>query len=163
MVMKKYLFLFSVLLVPEFVIAEEWDFDINGLAGIYYGVADTKEETKYPQRLIGRADVTLKGEYIFDNEHKAGIYASTTVMLREDDKNRSEGEYRFYPYVVDKSKIGEFYLGYTYNAAYMLHKGAKDITFLKVDDSNATNFKQKLIKRINSMKHTSKIVTNVSY
>ncbi len=140
MVMKKYGFLLFILLVPKFVIAGEWKPDISGLVGIYYGVAETKEETKYPQRLIGRADAMLKGEYIFDNDHKVGVYASTTMMLREDDKNRSEGEYRFYPYVVDKSKIGEFYLGYTYNAAYMLHKGAKDITFLKVDDSNATYF-----------------------
>lgn len=138
--MKKYIVLLICLFCPSIVYASDWAFDASGLAGIYYGVANAKEETKYPQRIIGRADAMLKGEYIFDNDHRVGVHASTTIMLREDDKNRSEGEYRFYPYLIDKSKLGEFYLGYTYNAAYMLHKGAEDITFLKVDDSNATYF-----------------------
>jgi hypothetical protein len=137
---KKYIVLFFSLLFPTFVYAGNWNFDASGLIGAYYGVANAKEETKYPQRLISRADATLKGEYIFNEDHRTGIHASTTIIFKEDDKNRSEGEYRFYPYLIDKSKLGEFYLGYTYNAAYMLHKGAKDITFLKVDDSNATYF-----------------------
>ena len=107
---------------------------------MYYGVSETKEENKYPNRFVIRNDTSLKADYHFSSRHKAGIHASTTAMFRQDDANRRGGEYRFYPYVTDSSQLGEFYLGYTYNAAYMLHKGAKDITFLKIDDSNATYF-----------------------
>ena len=53
-------------------------------------------------------------------------------MFRQDDKNRRWGEYRFYPYFLDESQYGSFYLGYAYNVAHILHKGAKEITFLKV-------------------------------
>lgn len=130
----------AVLLFPVVASAGEWNMDAKGLVGGYYGVADVKTNNKYPNRLVFRGDANLTAEYKFDKDHRLGIYASTAVILKEDDKNRSEGEYRFYPYVADFSKYGEVYLGYTYNAAKMLHKGAKDITFLGIDDSNATYF-----------------------
>jgi hypothetical protein len=103
-------------------------------------VSETKGENKYPDRMVGRGDATINVGYIFDDSHKLGIEAATAIIIKEDDKDRSEGEYRFYPYVKDVSKYGEFYLGYAKNAANMLHKGAKDITFLGVDDSNITYF-----------------------
>ena len=138
--MKKYFVLSILCVLPKVLIAGEWNYDAKGLFGAYYGVSDTNGKNKYPDRWVLRGDVNFKTEYSFNEGHKVGLYASTTMMLREDDKNRSEGEYRFYPYVADISKYGEFYLGYTYNAANMLYKGAKDITFLKIDDSNATYF-----------------------
>ena len=133
------LLLFSFL-YPTIIYANNWKFDVSGVAGVYYGVSETKEQNKYPNRWVVRADTSIKADYNFTASHSLGIHASTTIMFRQDDKNRRGGEYRFYPYIIDKSKIGEFYLGYTYNVAYMLHKGAKDITFLKIDDSNATYF-----------------------
>ena len=103
--MKKYIVLIFSLFFSNFAEANEWNFDASGLAGIYYGVSDAKEETKYPQRVISRADASLKAEYIFNKDHRTGIHASTSVILKEDDKNRSEGEYRFYTYLIDKSKL----------------------------------------------------------
>ena len=138
--MKKYLVLFFLGLLPISVSASEWKFDANGLVGEYYGLSETKEKNKYPNRSVFRGDVNLGAEYQFNDEHKFGVYASSAIIIKEDDKDRSEGEYRFYPYVKDISKYGEVYLGYVKNAANMLHKGAKDITFLGVDDSNLTYF-----------------------
>ncbi len=139
--MKKLIILIFLLSIcPIIVYAGTWKFDASGLAGGYYGVSETKEENKYPNRWVLRADTSLKADYEFNQNHSLGLHASTTIMFRQDDKNRRGGEYRFYPYIIDKNNLGEFYLGYTYNAAYMLHKGAQDITFLKIDDSNATYF-----------------------
>lgn len=120
--------------------AGEWNLQAHGLAGAYYGVSQTNNVNKYPNRWVLRADSTIKADYIFNQNHKSGIHASTTIMFRQDDKNRRWGEYRFYPYFLDESQYGSFYLGYAYNVAHILHKGAKEITFLKIDDSNATYF-----------------------
>ncbi len=131
---------FCLLLCPVVSLAGELNFKADGLVGAYYGVSDADRENEHPDRWILRADTALGVEYQFSKNHKSGVYASTTVMLREDDVNRSEGEYRFYPYFTDFSNYGEVYVGYVYNVAKMLHKGAKDITFLNVDDSNSTYF-----------------------
>ena len=139
--MKKHTLIFALsLLFSTTAFAGTWDFNAHGLAGAYYGFSKTKYENKYPERLVVRTDATLQANYIFDSNHKMGIHASTTAMFREDDKNRRWGEYRFYPYLVDESKFGTIQIGYTQSATYQLHKGAKEITFLKVDDSNATYF-----------------------
>ncbi len=139
-IMKKCLTLTLMLLLFPHHSYAKWKFDASGLAGTYYGASETEEKNKYPTRLVIRNDTSLKADYHFNSQHKTGIHASTTIMYRQDDTNRRGGEYRFYPYITDSSQFGEFYAGYTYNAAYMLHKGAKDITFLKIDDSNATYF-----------------------
>ncbi len=138
--MKKYILLTALFSLTTTTALADWDFNAHGLAGAYYGLTRTKYENKYPSRFVGRADATLKADYLFDKTTKIGIHAPTTVMYREDDKTRSEGEYRFYPYLNSESKFGTLQIGYAYSAAYQLHKGAKDITFLKVDDSNATYF-----------------------
>jgi len=139
--MKKHCILFSLLMLfPTISQAGHWQFDTSGLAGMYYGISNTKQKNPYANRWVIRGDASLKADYIFDKNHKMGIHASTSAIFKQDDKNYRGGEYRFYPYIMDSSTYGEFYLGYTYNAAYMLHKGAKDITFLNIDDSNATYF-----------------------
>lgn len=139
--MKKYSILISLItLLPSISHAGHWEFNTSGLAGVYYGVSDTKQKNKYANRWVIRGDASLRADYIFNQNHKTGIHASTTAVFKQDDTNYRGGEYRFYPYLIDSSQYGEFYLGYTYNAAYMLHKGAKDITFLNIDDSNATYF-----------------------
>ncbi len=138
--MKKYLIYIALLFIPINTNAGYWNFNANGLTGLYYGFSETKEKNKYPNRWVIRGDTSLKANYNFNKSHKLGIHASTTIMFRQDDTNRRGGEYRLYPYLIDSSNYGEFYLGYTYNVAYMLHKGAQDITFLKIDDSNATYF-----------------------
>ncbi len=139
--MKKYILLCSLIpFISNNAVAGNWDFNINGLAGAYYGISKTKYENKYPGRFVTRTDATLQANYLFDNNHKLGIHASTAVIYKEDDKDRSEGEYRFYPYLVSESIFGSVQIGYTQNAAYQLHKGATEITFLKLDDSNATYF-----------------------
>ena len=138
--MKKYWLFALFVFLPASLFAGEWSFDAKGLVGAYYGMSETKGKNKYPNRWVGRGDTTINTSYIFDNGHKLGLEASATIMSRQDDKNRRGGEYRFYPYIKDVSKYGEVYLGYAKNAATMLHKGAKDITFLGVDDSNITYF-----------------------
>lgn len=138
--MKKYLLIGTLFFIPTFAQAGSWNTSAHGLAGLYFGVAETKYENKYPSRFVGRGDATLKIDYQFDDEHKIGVHASSTLMYRQDDKDRSEGEVRFYPYLVDESRFGTIQVGYTTNAAYQLHKGATEITFLKLDDSNATYF-----------------------
>lgn len=137
---KRIIFLTLTLLTSNIATAGSWDFNAHGLAGAYYGFSKTKYENKYPGRFATRADATLQANYLFDSTNKIGIHASSSIIYKEDDKDRSEGEYRLYPYLVSESNFGTLQVGYTQNAAYQLHKGATEITFLKIDDSNATYF-----------------------
>ncbi|MBO7244972.1 MAG: porin [Alphaproteobacteria bacterium] len=138
--MKKYLLLSPLFFLPSVSYAENWEISAHGLAGAYFGISETKYENKYPSRFVTRGDATLKIDYKIDNTHKIGVHAPTTLMYRQDDKNRSEGEVRFYPYLQDESQFGTIQIGYTKNAANQLHKGAMDISPLGIDDSNATYF-----------------------
>lgn len=128
---------------PSVVRAGYFDFDISGLMGGYYGIAQTRENNNVkndPYRWVYRADVTTKANYHLSDSHYIGVHANSTLVLREPDTSYPHGDWRFYPYLVDESQAGKFTLGYTYNAAYLLHKGARDITFFKIDDSNMTYF-----------------------
>lgn len=138
--MRKYLLLSVIVFFPIGSVASEWDVSAHGLAGLYFGASETKYKNKYPSRFVGRGDATLKVDYKIDSEHKIGVHAASTLMYREDDKSRSEGEVRFYPYLQDESAFGLVQIGYTKNAANQLHKGATDITFLGIDDSNTSYF-----------------------
>ena len=138
--MKKYLLLSALCFMPLAAQAGSFETSAHGLAGAYFGISETKYENKYPSRFVTRGDATLKIDYKIDATHKIGIHAASTLMYRQDDKDRSEGEVRFYPYLQDESKLGTIQIGYTKNAANQLHKGATEITFLGIDDSNATYF-----------------------
>lgn len=139
--MKKYIYALLILtLFSAETKANQWDLSTTGQMGLYYGFADAKQDTKYQNRTVLRLDQSLKADYKINSNHSIGIHASTTIQYREHDYNRKGGEYRFYPYLIDKSTLGEFYLGYVNNSANMLHKGAKDITFLKIDDTNTNYF-----------------------
>lgn len=138
--MKKYLLLSAIFFIPFSAKASPWEMSAHGLVGAYFSVSETKYENKYPSRFVTRSDATLKLDYKINETHKIGVHAASTLMYRQDDKDRSEGEVRFYPYLQDESKWGIIQIGYTKNAANQLHKGATDITFLGIDDSNATYF-----------------------
>lgn len=138
--MKKYLLFSTLCFIPFVAHAGSFETSVHGLAGAYFGISETKYENKYPSRFVTRGDATLKVDYKIDSTHKIGIHAASTLMYRQDDKDRSEGEVRFYPYLQDESKLGTIQVGYTKNAANQLHKGATEITFLGIDDSNATYF-----------------------
>ena len=55
--------------------AGEWKLQVNGLVGAYYGISQTNNVNKYPNRWVLRADSTIKADYIFDQKHKSGIHA----------------------------------------------------------------------------------------
>lgn len=69
-----------------------------------------------------------------------GLRADTTLISKAHDRSRRNGEWRFFPYLTDDSSWGNFKLGYVYNAAYQLHRGARDITFLGVEATNLVYF-----------------------
>ena len=100
--MKKYFLIALFSFFSSTLYAGEWDYSAKGLVGAYYGVSETKAENKYPNRIIGRGNATINAGYVFDDGHKLGVEAAATIIVKEDDKDRSEGEYRFYPYVKDE-------------------------------------------------------------
>ena len=128
---------------PSSLWAGHFEFDASGLMGGYYGIAQTRKHDNVknnPYRWVYRADVSVKLNYRLSEEHYLGLHTSNTLVLRDPDTSYPHGDWRFYPYLVDESPWGKFTAGYTYNAAYLLHKGARDITFFKIDDSNMTYF-----------------------
>ena len=59
------------------------------------------------------------------------------MVFRQHDKDYNDGDWRFYPYALaENHKYGKFTVGHTYNAAFQLHQGAQEITWIGIQDSN---------------------------
>ena len=124
--------------------AQDWEFAQSGVAGIYYGIMETKEDNNLdnmPNRLVFRADGKISGDYNISAKEKVGIHADYTVVMRQHDNDYERGDWRFYPYLKwqDEEK-GKITIGYTYNAARIMHMGAQDITWVGIQDSNVSYF-----------------------
>lgn len=118
---------------------DNWDFTASGLMGGYYGISETKKQyavNAMPNRWVYRTDALFGANYHFSPDHQLGIFGNFTLVYREHDKDYRDGDWRFYPFVTDKSKYGDITVGYVYGAAHELHKGAKEITFFGIDDTN---------------------------
>ena len=144
-IMKKfaYVFCLSAILAGN-VQASGFDFSQSGLAGVYYGVMQTRRQNNYdnlPNRLVYRQDGRFEGAYKFADETRLGAHADYTLAFRQHDKDYNGGDWRFYPYaLVENPNYGKFTIGYSYNAAQQLHQGAQDISWIGIQDSNLTNF-----------------------
>ena len=139
----KRLILFFCLLAPE-VRAETIDFYQSGLAGIYYGIMDTSSSEGFHNpnnRWAFRADGKFGGSYQFNEGSKLGLHADYTIVWRQHDEYYDDGDWRFYPYLFgEDKKYGKLTVGHTYNAAYLLHLQAQDISWIGVQDSNLPCF-----------------------
>ena len=124
--------------------ADEFEFWQSGLGGLYYGVMETRDDNNIanlPNRGVFRLDGKLEGAYKYNNGTRLGLHGDYTVVYRQHDKSYDKGDWRFYPYALAEHKnYGKLTIGYTYNAAYILHQGAQDISWLGIQDSNLTYF-----------------------
>ncbi len=146
--MKKFLASAALILAPlSNAYADEnaplgWNFSQSGLAGLYYGISQTRDlhnVDTMPNRLVFRADGKFGGGYNFEDGTKLSLKANYTIVSRQHDNGYPHGDWRFYPYgEVEKEELGKFTIGHTYNAAYYLHLGAQDITWVGIQDSNLT-------------------------
>lgn len=129
---------------PEMAISSTIEWSQSGLAGVYYGIMETKDKNNTdnaPNRLVFRADGKLGGKYQISKDEDIGIHADYTILMRQHDDDYERGDWRFYPYLrwQDKQK-GKVTIGYTYNAARVMHVGAEDITMIGIQDSNISYF-----------------------
>ena len=143
--MRKFLFLLGLSTVfSDIAHAGGFEFSQSGLAGQYYGIMETKKHdnlNNMPNRLVTRVDGAVSGLYRFVDDSTLGAYANYTFVYRQHDKNYDEGDWRFYPYLQGESKqLGRLSIGYTYGAAFQLHQGAQDITWIGIQDSNLPYF-----------------------
>lgn len=133
----------AVLLFPSVSAAGEWEFGYSASTVGMYGVMEEKEKNNAKvsaNRWVNRTDLKLKADYKFSSSHHAGIESSNALIFKGHDKSRRNGEWRIYPHIYDKSALGTFSAGITYNVAHALHQGAKDLTFLSLDATNLTYF-----------------------
>ena len=129
--------------LPAIANAGEFKFNQSGLMGGYYGIMETNdsEVNNFANRLVYRADGKLEGVYNFDDGNTLGLYSNYTLVFRQHDTDYSEGDWRFYPYLMGTlPDYGSFSAGYTYNVAFQMHKGAQDITWIGIQDSNIVYF-----------------------
>ncbi len=143
--MKKFLLFLSLTTAfPALAQAEGFEFSQSGLAGQYYGIMETKKHDNLdnmPNRLVTRIDGAVSGLYRFADDSTLGAYANYTFVYRQHDKDYNDGDWRFYPYLQGESKqLGRLSIGYTYGAAFQLHQGAQEITWLGIQDSNLPYF-----------------------
>lgn len=126
--------------LPGVVAAHGFEFSQSGMAGVYYGVMETRDNnnvSNMPNRLVFRSDGNLEGAYKFENQTRLGVHADYTLVFRQHDKDYNDGDWRFYPYALaENPKYGKFTVGHTYNAAFQLHQGAQEITWIGIQDSN---------------------------
>ncbi|MBS7095265.1 MAG: porin [Azospirillum sp.] len=126
--------------LPGVAAANGFEFSQSGMAGVYYGVMETRDNnnvSNMPNRLVFRSDGNLEGAYKFENQTRLGVHADYTLVFRQHDKDYNDGDWRFYPYALaENPKYGKFTVGHTYNAAFQLHQGAQEITWIGIQDSN---------------------------
>lgn len=126
--------------LPGVAAAHGFEFSQSGMAGVYYGVMETRDNnnvSNMPNRLVFRSDGNLEGAYKFENQTRLGVHADYTLVFRQHDKDYNDGDWRFYPYALaENPKYGKFTVGHTYNAAFQLHQGAQEITWIGIQDSN---------------------------
>ena len=126
--------------LPGVAAAHGFEFSQSGMAGVYYGIMDTRDNnnvSNMPNRLVFRSDGNLEGAYKFENQTRLGVHADYTLVFRQHDKDYNDGDWRFYPYALaENPKYGKFTVGHTYNAAFQLHQGAQEITWIGIQDSN---------------------------
>lgn len=126
--------------LPGVAAAHGFEFSQSGMAGVYYGIMETRDNnnvSNMPNRLVFRSDGNLEGAYKFENQTRLGVHADYTLVFRQHDKDYNDGDWRFYPYALaENPKYGKFTVGHTYNAAFQLHQGAQEITWISIQDSN---------------------------
>lgn len=126
--------------LPGVAAAHGFEFSQSGMAGVYYGIMETRDNnnvSNIPNRLVFRSDGNLEGAYKFENQTRLGVHADYTLVFRQHDKDYNDGDWRFYPYALaENPKYGKFTVGHTYNAAFQLHQGAQEITWIGIQDSN---------------------------
>ena len=126
--------------MPGVAAAHGFEFSQSGMAGVYYGIMETRDNnnvSNMPNRLVFRSDGNLEGAYKFENQTRLGVHADYTLVFRQHDKDYNDGDWRFYPYALaENPKYGKFTVGHTYNAAFQLHQGAQEITWIGIQDSN---------------------------
>lgn len=126
--------------LPGVAAAHSFEFSQSGMAGVYYGIMETRDNnnvSNMPNRLVFRSDGNLEGAYKFENQTRLGVHADYTLVFRQHDKDYNDGDWRFYPYALaENPKYGKFTVGHTYNAAFQLHQGAQEITWIGIQDSN---------------------------
>lgn len=126
--------------LPGVAAAHGFEFSQSGMAGVYYGIMETRDNnnvSNMPNRLVFRSDGNLEGAYKFENQTRLGGHADYTLVFRQHDKDYNDGDWRFYPYALaENPKYGKFTVGHTYNAAFQLHQGAQEITWIGIQDSN---------------------------
>lgn len=126
--------------LPGVAAARGFEFSQSGMAGVYYGIMETRDNnnvSNMPNRLVFRSDGNLEGAYKFENQTRLGVHADYTLVFRQHDKDYNDGDWRFYPYALaENPKYGKFTVGHTYNAAFQLHQGAQEITWIGIQDSN---------------------------
>ena len=126
--------------LPGVAAAHGFEFSQSGMAGVYYGIMEPRDNnnvSNMPNRLVFRSDGNLEGAYKFENQTRLGVHADYTLVFRQHDKDYNDGDWRFYPYALaENPKYGKFTVGHTYNAAFQLHQGAQEITWIGIQDSN---------------------------
>lgn len=122
--------------------AEGWEFFQSGTAGLYYGITEDRDRHNIrnsPNRTVFRADGRFEALYEQPSGIRTGAAANYTVVIRQHDASYPQGDWRFYPYLLaEKDDYGKLTIGYTYNAAYLLHQGAQEISWIGIKDSNLT-------------------------
>ena len=143
-ILKSILFSGTICFLPQLSAAQGWEFSQSGLAGQYYGIMETRDSNNLDNlsnRTVFRADGKAEAAYLTDDFGRFGLHADYTVVYRQHYRDYSEGDWRFYPYLLaENPDYGRFTAGYSYSAAYQLHQGAGKISWIGVQDSNLTYF-----------------------
>lgn len=141
-VRKFVLFLTLTIGMSGTAMAEGWEFSQSGTAGLYYGITEDRDRHNIrnsPNRTVFRADGRFEALYEQPSGIRTGAAANYTVVIRQHDASYPQGDWRFYPYLLaEKDDYGKLTIGYTYNAAYLLHQGAQEISWIGIKNSNLT-------------------------
>jgi len=141
--MKKYLFLFSFLMLVPVANAGEYFYDYSGVANGFYGYSHYshkyRRDYKHNHTPVS-AEIYTSAGYQFDNEDIIKLGADLQIAGGKEIEDYNQGTWGENLYASYFSEYGELSVGQIYNAAYQLAVGAPSVGAFRVNNSPITDF-----------------------
>lgn len=111
------------MILPTFVKAEDWSYNIEGHAQGLYGYTDTKKHNHG----VGQVNINTSAEYLFNNNDKLSLNFDIMGGIDKELQAYNQGRWGEEAYIIYDSSYGQLMLGQIYNVASLFHNGVSMI------------------------------------
>ena len=110
-------------MLPCFVLAGEWNYNIEGGAQALYGYSDLKKH----HNGVGKGYIDTDINYSFNDTTSLSLYFSLMAGINRDLQNYNQGRWGEDVYTVFDSRHGQIMVGQIFNVASLFHNGVGQV------------------------------------